>query len=218
MAAFGYGDCPLYAAAIGRQYVYVVEMALIASGNPGMVMSPVFTNNMFDSLQQMILTGSSLMAYIPTLIFFLLGGSAYAFAQIANRANLVGQNAIREDLEAPKLETSPVIGMPGIVDPNNYGGPLSDSARLVSASDRGSSTTISLENGHSERTSASLNIADQISKLESETGQITLAQVNSDGKAISRLSSPTCVTTCRRRPARPTAAGLTSYGSTMCRA
>ena len=166
--------------------MYKAVMALIASGNPGMVMSPVFTNNMFDSLQQMILTGSSLMAYIPTLIFFLLGGSAYAFAQIANRANLVGQNAIREDLEAPKLETSPVIGMPGIVDPNNYGGPLSDSARLVSASDRGSSTTISLENGHSERTSASLNIADQISKLESETGQITLAQVNSDGKASER--------------------------------
>ncbi len=60
--------------------MYKAVMALIASGNPGMVMSPVFTNNMFDSLQQMILTGSSLMAYIPTLIFFLLGGSAYAFA------------------------------------------------------------------------------------------------------------------------------------------
>ena len=155
--------------------MYKAVMALIASGNPGMVMSPLFTNNMFDSLQQMILTGSSLMAYIPTLIFFLLGGSAYAFAQIANRANLVGQNAIREELEAPKLETSPVIGTSGIIQQSSTGGPLDSPERLLGNADANSKGSISLSSTASAKEAAQQSVSDQLSKIQSETGQITFA-------------------------------------------
>lgn len=156
--------------------MYKSVMALVASGNPGIVMSPSFTNNMFSSLEQMILTASSLMAYIPTLIFFLLGGSAYAFAQIANRANLVGQNAIREELEAPKLENSPVIDTGGMIKQSSTGGPLSDSAPLLSNADANSNQAISLSSSLSEKDVAMQSVSDQLSKIQSETGQITFAQ------------------------------------------
>lgn len=164
--------------------MYDAVLAIIHSGNTGVVLTPGFTAGLFDSIQKTILSGSSLMAYIPTILFFLLSGSAYGFAQIANRANLVGQNAVKEELEAPNIHTADAIGANRMVQNAAQFGPASV-GNLQDLAYGNSNTTFNLASTVSETETARRTLSAQASALGTTAEQMTFAQVNSEGIATS---------------------------------
>lgn len=165
--------------------LYKATMAVIQSGNPNIVLTPGFTSGLFDSVQKSILTGSSLMAYIPTILFFLLSGSAYGFAQIANRANLVGQNAIKEELEAPDLTKSSVIGADRMIQNASEYGPVESPSQLQGNEFANSKTVFNMSVSDSETETAKRVLSAQASALGTTAEQMTFAKVNSEGVATS---------------------------------
>ncbi len=165
--------------------LYKATLAIMYSGTPNVVLSPGFTAGLFDSIQKSILTGSSLMAYIPTILFFILSGSAYGFAAIANRANLVGQNAIKEELEAPDLHKTSVIGAERMIQNATQYGPAESMEDLQSNAYANSPTTFNLAMTDSQTETAKRVLSAQASALGTTAEQMTFAHVDSNGVATS---------------------------------
>lgn len=165
--------------------LYKATLAIMYSGTPNVVLSPGFTAGLFDSIQKSILTGSSLMAYIPTILFFILSGSVYGFAAIANRANLVGQNAIKEELEAPDLHKTSVIGAERMIQNAAQYGPVESMEDLQSNAYANSPTTFNLAMTDSQTETAKRVLSAQASALGTTVEQMTFAHVDSDGVATS---------------------------------
>lgn len=165
--------------------LYKSTLAIMYSGTPNVVLSPGFTAGLFDSIQKSILTGSSLMAYIPTILFFILSGSAYGFAAIANRANLVGQNAIKEELEAPDLHKTSVIGAERMIQNSTQYGPAESMEDLQSNAYANSPTTFNLAMTDSQTETAKRVLSAQASALGTTAEQMTFAHVDSNGVATS---------------------------------
>lgn len=168
----------------GRVMDSLFSMVLekVQTGNVAALLSPAFTDKIFNTMQKDILSASSMMSNTGFALFVLSGG-IYAAVAMANRMNLVGQGSIKEKLEAPRLDESPVIDSSRMIDNSFAGSPLQSSQQLMSRAESAFSGRVDLSTADSVVHAAESNLSSALSKMESKTLSNMLTNVDSNGVA-----------------------------------
>ena len=161
--------------------LYNMVLEKIQEGNTSALLSPAFTEKIFETIQKDILTGSTLMS-TAGFGLFLLTGSIYIFTAIANRASMVGQNAVKEQLEAPRLDESPVINSNKMIEQSTAtGGPIRDAHMLMGNADAQSGHSINLSSSQGMTEAAKASLSRKMGMMDADSRSVQWAQVDSNG-------------------------------------
>ena len=161
--------------------LYNLVLEMVGSGNSLAVLSPQFTTRVFEEINKTILTGSTIMSSVSGLALLLLLGSPYVFSQIASRAGMVGQNAINEQTEAPRLDQSQVIGSNQMIEQSSMGGPLMDAQRVMGNAEARAGHAINLSSSQGMTEAAQTSLARRMSMVDADSRSVQWAQVDSNG-------------------------------------
>ena len=95
---------------------------------------------------------------------------------------MVGQNAVKEQLEAPRLDESPVINSNKMIEQSTAtGGPIRDAHMLMGNADAQSGPAINLSSSQGMTEAAKASLSRKMGMMDADSRSVQWAQVDSNG-------------------------------------
>lgn len=137
------------------------------------VLSPAMTNQILADTQDMISTGSTMMASAPLVMLSLLSGSIYGMVSLAQRMGTGGKDFMNEGQVAPSLDQSRAVNMSGrmaaMAQASDGYMTTTNTDPTLSNSEVGGTSNISVSGGHMESSA----LKEQINRARAETASLS---------------------------------------------